>query len=86
VAAMIVTNGVSGGIFDASIAHALCTSNRTEARPFVILFGMRNPMAVTIEGRRDYVKRKRKFHAVLVKYTKCNSIPWPSLIFIVDIK
>jgi hypothetical protein len=74
VAAVIVTEGVSGDIFDASIAHAICTSNRSVARPFIILLCllcMRNPMAVTIEGRGNYVKKK-KFYAVVVKYTKYN--------------
>ncbi|MGD0277241.1 MAG: hypothetical protein ABSB79_14510 [Syntrophales bacterium] len=69
---MIISRGVSGDVFDFSIAHAyaLCSSRRIGARLFILLLCMRNHTIVTIEGRRGSVKRKGKLHAGGVEYSK----------------
>ena len=61
-AAVIIPGCIFGNVFGSYIihAHVLCISNPTGIWPLVILNCMKNPMAVTIEGRMDSVKRKRK--------------------------
>ena len=71
-AAVIVTEGVSGDIFDVSIAHAhaLCSFRRTGSWLSILLLCMINRAIVTLEGRSGSVKGKGKLHAVGVEYGK----------------
>jgi len=66
---LIVRGGISGNVFDSSIAHAhvLCSSRRTGARLPILLLCNRDIVRVTIEGWRSSVKEKGSLNVVVVE-------------------
>ncbi|HBH87033.1 MAG TPA: hypothetical protein DDY17_05465 [Syntrophaceae bacterium] len=69
---MIVFRGVSGDVFDSTIAHAhaLCSFRRTGSWLSILLLYMINCLIVTLEGRSGSVKGKGELQAVGVEYGK----------------